>query len=962
MGYGVLEFSGTASNTYASTTTVNEGTLKLAKSSGLNAIGGALVVGDGSTSATTSNGGLNSDVVELVNSGQIPSATAPVTILASGELILDNNVSTTIGNEPGEVALTMTGGNIVINGGTLTLNGEVVSNASVISSTITGSGNLDLGNAPRTFTVTASASIINSMVISANIVNATGGSSLIKQGTGALLLMGNNTYNGSTYLNAGFLDIGSSTALGTGTVFMTGSLLVSGGPQSLSNSFVVSTTFSLGAVGTGGFADADPLTLSGAVSLVSATTTTLTIANPTYITVSGGIGDNFTDQSLTKSGTGFLVLTAPNTYSGNTTVNDGSLILTGQGELVNTTSITLNPGGTLDLDNTSGNATTTNTANSNLPDRVYDGATIALTGGTLLFRGYAGAASTETLGAVTINTSQFSGTTQSQPGIISEVDTTNAASTVAVTIASLTRGTGANINFVGLGAIVGSTINQIILTASPALVGGILPYATLETYPEGNSYSNPNTLAGIPNMDFATQLGASQSIQAAPFSTSLTAGANVKLTGGSFTLTNSMSVNGLLLSGGASLNLGTNTLTIGSGELMAVGNNNQITGTAGSGLLNFGSLEGFIFTEAPQLEVENATGTLLPTLNISASINATNNSLRKERAGMLTLSGDNSGGVNGVAGSVLNDYVVVDQGSLNVQNSNALGTVPNNTVVTVTITNANNGTFPLTYGGETTGQMPYNDTAADVQAQLTALNTTTGNATTIGAGGVIVSGPTGGTFTLSFGGKTTSPIQINATPATVEADLVALTSIGTTSNVAVGGVANDYLIAFTGALSGTPISKLGVGTVSAGVNATITGPDVAVTSTYSTTQTIAETNVTGGTFTLIYNGATTSTVSPLQYNATAAQVQSALEHDLAERTDAGRVIGQRRQLFAVLWHRGVGNAGVECPGNKCADGAQYAHGRRGVALCGDSHVNERQWRPLYHFVRRCRHSADVERQ
>ena len=385
---------------------------------------------------------------------------------------------------------------------------------------------------------------------------------------------------------------------------------------------------------------------------------------------------------------------------------------------------------------------------------------------------------------------------------------------MTLTFASLTRGLGSNINFVGLGATIGSTNNTVIFNTALALVGGILPWGTLETY------SGTSDTQGIPNMDFATQMGAAMSIQAAAFTTTLTTGANVKLTGNA-TLLSSMSVNGLLLSG-ANLNLGSNTLTIDSGELMAVGSNNQISGTAGSGLLNFGSLEAMIFTEAPQLEVDDAAGVQAPTLNISASINATNNVLRKERAGMLTLSGDNAGDANGVANTALNDAIVVDQGSLNVQNSNALGNTPANTVETVVVTNAGNGTFPLTFGGETSTQMPYNDTAADMQAQLAALNTTTGNVTTIGSGGLFVTGPSNGTFTLSFKGQTTGAISVSATPATIETALSGLSTIGTTTSVAVGGVANDYLVAFTGAFFGTPISAL-TANFSGAVNVTVSG-------------------------------------------------------------------------------------------------------------------------------------------
>jgi hypothetical protein len=55
------------------------------------------------------------------------------------------------------------------------------------------------------------------------------------------------------------------------------------------------------------------------------------------------------------------------------------------------------------------------------------------------------------------------------------------------------------------------------------------------------------------------------------------------------------------------------------------------------------------------------------------------------------------------------------------------------------------GNFQLTYGGKTTGNIPYNETAANVQADLQALSS-------IGAGNVTVSGQNGGPYTITFGG------------------------------------------------------------------------------------------------------------------------------------------------------------------------------------------------------------------
>jgi len=63
--------------------------------------------------------------------------------------------------------------------------------------------------------------------------------------------------------------------------------------------------------------------------------------------------------------------------------------------------------------------------------------------------------------------------------------------------------------------------------------------------------------------------------------------------------------------------------------------------------------------------------------------------------------------------------------------------------------------------------------------------------------------PYNGTFTLSFGGQTTSPISFGAAPAAVQVALQALSSIGS-GNCAVGGSIGAYQVTFIGTLGGLP--------------------------------------------------------------------------------------------------------------------------------------------------------------
>ncbi|MBS0328212.1 MAG: hypothetical protein JSR30_00035 [Proteobacteria bacterium] len=68
--------------------------------------------------------------------------------------------------------------------------------------------------------------------------------------------------------------------------------------------------------------------------------------------------------------------------------------------------------------------------------------------------------------------------------------------------------------------------------------------------------------------------------------------------------------------------------------------------------------------------------------------------------------------------------------------------------------------------------------------------------------------PTGGTFTLKFGADTTAPIAYNASAATVQAALEALTSIGAGNVSVVGQGPNYFAVTFIGALAAAPQALL----------------------------------------------------------------------------------------------------------------------------------------------------------
>jgi hypothetical protein len=242
------------------------------------------------------------------------------------------------------------------------------------------------------------------------------------------------------------------------------------------------------------------------------------------------------------------------------------------------------------------------------------------------------------------------------------------------------------------------------------------------------------------------------------------------------------------------------------------------------------------------------------------------------------------------------------------------------------------GTFTLSFGGQTTGNIPYNGQASDVQNALGALSSVGANSvsctggplpsaavtitfqkalgasplpvitagastlagpaptvkhTTTGVTGanevqtLSVSGsPTGGGFTLSFGGQTTASIAFNGTAAQVQTALAALSSIQAGNVACAGGSlpASSVSITFQGTLGFAPqnLITIGANTLSGG---TTPAPAVARTTpgihSVNDVQSLSISGTaTGGTFALSFQGASTGA---LPYNATAAQVQAALQ-------------------------------------------------------------------------------------
>jgi autotransporter-associated beta strand protein len=298
------------------------------------------------------------------NSLSLANGVGQLVTIYSGTLDLNNFNATTNGltlggGAAGSIATVTTGT------GVLTLNNDVTYDATnnPLGATITGK--LDLGGATRKFIIGDSTNATADLTVSAIVSGAVG---LTKTGVGTMVLSGANTYTGLTTVSSGVLNIQNANALGTtaaGTTVSSGAALqIQGGiavgaeALTLNGSGVSSTgalrnvsgnnswsgNLTLGSVSTIA-SDSGTLTLSGTLTNGGFALTIMGAGNITANGVISGTG------GLIKNGTGTLVLSAANTFSGSTTVSGGTLTAAAASgsALGSTSSITVNSGSTLML-------------------------------------------------------------------------------------------------------------------------------------------------------------------------------------------------------------------------------------------------------------------------------------------------------------------------------------------------------------------------------------------------------------------------------------------------------------------------------------------------------------------------------------------------------------------------------------------------------------------------------------
>ncbi|MFA5119199.1 MAG: autotransporter-associated beta strand repeat-containing protein [Candidatus Omnitrophota bacterium] len=461
--------------------------------------------------------------------------------------------------------------NLVLNGGTFKYTGVTVSTnrlftigttspvtidaSGVGALTFTGASiTLSGTNTARTITFSGSGNAVLTNVITNN---GTGVTTIVKNGTGTWSFKGVNTYTGTVAINAGTLAVNSDSGLGSAPGSATpASITFNGGTLQTSASFTLNSNRGIALTGDG--------------SLSSDVSTTLTYAG---IIAGSGI--------LTKEGLGTLDLQGTNTYSSPTVINNGTLTYSGaNGAALNSTSFNINPEATLILDNTSANNF----------DRIGDDVEIRMNGGNFNFIGCSSASAFETTGELRITTGS---------NYVSVRDSTGGAT--VMTFSSFSRIAGAMVLFRGtnFGSSPADNVSTIMFTAAPALTGagGAAGSTTVSIIQGAFGSGSPTGLGtdmvtyNIADNPFGLRLLNEGGFSGEYETSVLTVpNSNVKLSG-SVAPGAGITINSLILESGGAVASSANTLTIGSGNILALSGNAGINGTS---VLAFGASPGII--------------------------------------------------------------------------------------------------------------------------------------------------------------------------------------------------------------------------------------------------------------------------------------------------------------------------------------------------------------------------------
>ncbi len=310
----------------------------------------------GSSISGSFNGGGGTNTINLMGTG---SASLPGAILNFQSLNkTDSGTWTLTGSITGGMAVTVQQGTLVLGGNNAQFTGSVLVDA---AGTLQGSS----GTLPPSVSNNGTVQFAqNTAGTYGGLISGTG--LVVKQGSGVLTLAGANNYSGGTQFDQGTINVGADGALGAAT----GSLTFAGGSLQFGSSFNLASTRAITLNAGGGTLDTQSFTTAlaqgitgpGALTKIGGGTLTLTGANSygggttigagtlqlgnggTSGSITGNVVDNGTlifdrsdvvtyagaisgSGSLIQAGSGTLVLTANDSQTGLTTVQQGTLRL-----------------------------------------------------------------------------------------------------------------------------------------------------------------------------------------------------------------------------------------------------------------------------------------------------------------------------------------------------------------------------------------------------------------------------------------------------------------------------------------------------------------------------------------------------------------------------------------------------------------------------------------------------------
>jgi outer membrane autotransporter protein len=685
-------------------------------------------------------------------------------------------------------------GTLSMSGNTLTLGGNTLTAGTVnlTGGTITGTGTLSVG----TLNMSGGSIGVSAVVdVGAGTINLSGGALGSIAGTGILNVNGSATKEGSGGNFSGATNINNG-----GTLQMLGPSALSPGATTVAAGGTLDLNNFSNSVGS--------LAGAGDVTLRSATLTSG--GNDTTTTFSGVLSGT---GGLTKIGTGTMTLSAANTYSGNTTVNAGTLGLGTGGSLSSSTALVIN-GGTFDLN---GHTQTVGALSGGA------GGTLALGSGALRYDPGSGSTS-------------FGGT------ITGTGSLTIASGELELSgINTYTGGTTNNSNLqIRGGSILGGVTNngELIFTNSSTITFSnvVSGSGSVRQYGNGTTVlTGASTYAGLTTVQDGTiRIGIDGAL---PSGTTLNTGAgtldldghaqsvgrligngNVALgSGGSLTVNGSSSDTfGGVISGAGNLtksgsgqliltntNTFTGTVTMGGGTL-AVSSDANLGNSGNALVFNGGTLRTTAGLTSSRSIALSGAGTVdvdtSQTTSLTGVIGGTGG-LTKTGSGILTLSGTNTYG-----GTTTVNAGTLQAGATNTFSSSSATTVAG--VATLDLNNFSNSVGSLAGAGNVTlGSGTLTAGGND--------STTTFSGVISGSGGLTKQGT--GTLTLSGTNTYGGPTTVNA--GTLQAG--AANTFSSSSYTEVAGGATLDLNNFSnsvGLLIGAGNVTLGSGMLTAGVN------------------------------------------------------------------------------------------------------------------------------------------------